>query len=173
MLLVKTFSIFYVLFVLRFAYCFAVLNLLLLIVTTTTKAGTTTTGTTTTQVGKWQLEVLELHLPSDFMKRIITQISINECSKLLSSQSIAPYQQYIHIGYCIPRPEVGGVTPTTTTTIFKKLFLVGINYFCKFYLMPNAKKLKQVEKNVPVAECRRGERGEAMAACICRGKTLK
>lgn len=39
--LVKTFSIFYVLFVLRFAYCFAVLNLLFLIVTTT--------RTTTTQ----------------------------------------------------------------------------------------------------------------------------
>lgn len=46
--LVKTFSIFYVLFVLRFAYCSAVLNLQFLIVTTTTVTTKATTGTTLT-----------------------------------------------------------------------------------------------------------------------------
>lgn len=66
-----------------------------------------------------------------------------------SAQSIAPYQRYkhtnIHIYSIRYTPLKKSTKNNNVVQMFKKLFLVGINYFCKFYLMPNAKKLKQVQ----------------------------
>jgi len=83
----ETFSIFYVLFVLRFAYCFS---------TQPAVVNCYNNNKKQRQQQQQQQQMLAsgnfnfgatLHLPSNFMKRIITQISINECQAISLSHS--------------------------------------------------------------------------------------
>lgn len=79
----KTFSIFYVLFVLRFAYCFATLLY--------TQPAVVNCYNNNNNIN-WEQQMsasgnFNFLEPSDFMKRIITQISIKECQAASPSHS--------------------------------------------------------------------------------------